>query len=149
MRDAAPTARDQDRHRAVYATPGLPAFQVYDVDDRLYAGRNPLTAVDVAELVRRGVTHVLDLREEHEWRRPGRFGAEAVEALGARGVERRSLVVADLSPPTPAVLDAAVAWIDEVLAKSDAKVFVHCHAGRERTGSVLAEVASSLVDAHP
>ena len=75
MRDAEPTARDQDRHRSVYATPGLPGFEVHDVDDRLLAGRNPLTVVDAAELSSRGVTHVLDLREEHEWRGAGRFGA--------------------------------------------------------------------------
>jgi len=140
MRDAEPTARDQNRHRAVYATPGLPGFKVYEVADHLFAGRNPLTVVDVVDLRSRGVTHVLDLREEQEWRGPGRFGAEAVEELGRRGVERHIVAVEDLSPPKPAALDDAVAWIEEVLANPGTKVFVHCRAGRERTGSVLAAV---------
>jgi len=143
MRDAEPTARDQERHRAVYATPGLPGFKVYEVGDRLFAGRNPLTVVDVAELRRRGVTHVLDLREEHEWRGPGLFGVEAVEELGKRGVDRLNVVVEDLSPPTPAVLTETVAWIERVLKEAGTKVFVHCRAGRERTGSVLAALLMS------
>jgi ADP-ribosylglycohydrolase len=138
MRDTETTVQDQERHEAVYATAGLPAFAVHELDDRLLAGRNPLTVVDVARLRRLNVSHVLDLREEKEWRPPGRFGAEAVAAMGPRGIERRNVVVRDVSPPSPKALDEAVAWIDGVVARPGTRVFVHCRAGRERTGSVLA-----------
>jgi protein tyrosine phosphatase (PTP) superfamily phosphohydrolase (DUF442 family) len=138
MHDGEPTRADLDRHRAVYSTPKLPAFSVREFDERLLAGRNPLTVVDVAELRRRGVTHVLDLREDHEWRSPGKFGVEAVDELRRVGLERRNVVIKDVTPPSPKALDEAVSWIEGALAQSATTVFVHCRAGQERTGTVLA-----------
>ena len=61
-------------HDRIYSTPGLPRFEIDELDDRLLAGRNPLSAIDAQGLVDVGVTHVVDLRERHEWETPGRFG---------------------------------------------------------------------------
>ena len=54
-------------HDRIYSTPGLPRFEIHELDDRLLAGRNPLSAIDAQRLVDAGVTHVVDLRESHEW----------------------------------------------------------------------------------
>jgi rhodanese-related sulfurtransferase len=143
MPKSEPTAGDVERHRAVYATPNLPPFEIHEIDDRLRAGRNPLTVVDVAELCVSGITHVLDLRENHEWRAPNRFGAEAVDELQRRGVERRNIVVTDMAAPSQPDLDAAVRWIEAALSKPRTRVFVHCRAGRERTAAILAALLVS------
>lgn len=63
------------------------------------AGRNPLTALDAQWLLDRGVTDVLDLREQWEWA-PSRFGQEALDELEGR-VVRRHIPVVDMGPPTP------------------------------------------------
>lgn len=133
-----PSAANSERHRLVYATPGLPPLAVHGVENQLLAGRNPLTVVDVVELQARGVTHVVDLREDAEWSAPGRFGAEAVAELDVRGIKRLAVPVRDQAAPPGHVLEAAVRWIRDALKAPDAKVFVHCRAGRERTGAVLA-----------
>ena len=65
-------------HDRIYSTPGLPRFEIHELDDRLLAGRNPLSAIDAQGLVDVGVTHVVDLRERHEWETPGRFGRAAL-----------------------------------------------------------------------
>ncbi len=57
------TNREHDR---VYAVPALPAFTFHELDDRLLAGRAPLTKVDVGMLADVGVTRILGLREEHD-----------------------------------------------------------------------------------
>lgn len=117
----------------IYRTPGLPPFEYNLVADRLYAGRNPLTAADVDEILSQGVTHLLDLREHWEWT-PPRFGAEAVARLGDR---RRSIPVTDMGEPSPEALRAASQLLNETLADPHARVYVCCRAGKERTGAVL------------
>jgi protein-tyrosine phosphatase len=143
MQAPGPTPQDTQRHRAVYARPGLPAFAMHEFDDRLLAGRNPLTVVDVAQLCAAGVTHVLDLREDAEWAASDRFGVEAIDELRRRGVERKAIRVVDQGAPSPEFLDAAVAWIEEIVARAGTRVYVHCRAGRERTAAVLAALLVS------
>ncbi|MEO8198233.1 MAG: dual specificity protein phosphatase [Thermoanaerobaculia bacterium] len=128
----------ESRHRIVYATPNLPLFQTWPAAPRIFAGRNPLTEIDVRELASRGITHVLDLREPGEWNRPGIFGSEAVEAMEPNGISRKNVPIVDISAPTAEALTAAGDWIDQVLADPASKLFVHCRAGIERTGSILA-----------
>jgi protein tyrosine phosphatase (PTP) superfamily phosphohydrolase (DUF442 family) len=123
-------------HDQVYATPGLPAFEFDRIEDWLLAGRNPLTAVDVDRLLALGVTNVLDLREEMEWL-PPRFGAEAVAALQARGVQRLHLPVADTRGPSPEQFDAACEFLKQAEQRPGARVYVHCRGGWERTAAVL------------
>lgn len=131
----------ESRHTAVYATPHLPKFCTWPATECILAGRNPLTELDVRSLAAQGVTHVLDLREPSEWNRPGIFGSEAVDAMAPLGITRRNVPIADLSAPSSAALTAAVDWIDGVLdpmrANPSARLFVHCRAGIERTGTIL------------
>lgn len=123
-------------HQSVYATPGLPKFEYSQVADRLYAGRNPLTALDVAELASLGITHTLDLREPHEWQAP-RFGDEALQEISRRGITRHHLPVVDAGVPTPEQLERAVIFLRGALREPTFKVYVHCRAGIERTSAVL------------
>jgi len=125
------------RHAAIYATPGLPAFEHWEVAARLHAGRNPLSELDVREIAGLGVTHVLDLREETEWRGPGQWGEDAVQAIPRLGLARLHLPVRDGGAPAVGRLATAVDWIDEALATPGAAVYVHCRAGLERTAAVL------------
>jgi atypical dual specificity phosphatase len=129
-------APDVPSHQQVYATSGLPAFEFDRIEDWLLAGRNPLTAIDVEQMLAQGVTHVLDLREEQEWRHP-RFGAEAVAALQARGVERLHLPVVDTLGPSPEQFEAACAFLAAAERQPGARVYVHCRGGWERTAAVL------------
>jgi protein-tyrosine phosphatase len=114
----------------------IPGFENDWITDRLKAGRNPLTADDVRSLAEDGITHVLDLREPHEWE-PPRLGQEALDEMAARGLERLHLPIEDVSPPTLETLDTAVAFIDDALMNPAARVYVHCRAGMERTACVL------------
>lgn len=126
------------RHRLVYRKPNLPRFAMHEAGEGLLAGRNPLTGADVTELLDRGVTAVLDLRQEKEWTRPGVYGRDAVATLAWCGVERLNLPVPDAGVPRGDDLERACAFLDEQLAEPGNTVYVHCRAGRERTAAVLA-----------
>lgn len=125
------------RHAEVYATPGLPPFSYFRIDERLWHGRNPLTAKDVEELRERGITHILDLREPKEYEETGRFGRDALHVLDTCGIVRRHIPVPDGGAPGPEALEDACAFLTETLANPEARVYVHCRMGRERTGAVL------------
>lgn len=129
---------EAQRHADVYATPGLPAFAYYRVQDALLGGRNPLTAQDVRALAAEGVTHILDLREEHEWAGRGRFGNDALAAIQTLGLRRLHLAVRDTYPPSAADMDAAFVFLRDALADPGARVYVHCRAGWGRTATILA-----------
>lgn len=122
-------------HLGIYRTPHLPAFEMEWLDRRIAAGRNPLSAHDVAALRTAGITHVLDLREESEWSAP-RFGAQALDAMAKMGISRLHLPIVDMGAPGALDIDRAVAWIDKALAQSNAKVYLHCRAGMERTAAI-------------
>lgn len=125
------------RHREVYATPNLPAFWLRELEPGLLYGRNPLTAIDVENLIAAGVTRVLDLRQDHEWNRPDRFGREAVAALERYGIVREPVPIEDTTAPGPEQLDRTWEILSSALAREET-VYVHCRGGRERTGTVIA-----------
>ena len=127
------------RHLETYSAAGLKhkPFEHNQVAERILAGRNPLTACDVDELCALGVTHILDLRQPHEWNDPQRFGAEAVAEIERRGLNRLHLEVTDMGAPTDQALEAACRFLDEALADPQARAYVHCRAGMERTAAVL------------
>ena len=125
------------RHIDVYTMPGLPPFQTYMVTDRILCGRNPLTSWDIRTLAESGITHIVDLREEHEWSAPGRIGAEAVEAGDSMGLSRLPLPIQDTGAPKREDFDRAYEFISSALAHPTAIVFVHCRAGRERTAAIV------------
>jgi rhodanese-related sulfurtransferase len=126
------------RHDAVRAGGTISAFVFWKVTPRLRVGRHPLTERDARELALLGITHVLDLREECEWAGPGLIGGEAIAALAALGVTRENVPIADWHAPREAELERAVGWIESVLAGRGQRLYVHCRAGIERTGTVVA-----------
>jgi predicted protein tyrosine phosphatase len=131
------TAEEKQRsHDAVYANGNLKPFERCRVVDRIWAGRNPLTALDVEELASDGITHILDLREPQEWT-PPKYGAEALIAAGECGIVRKSVPIRDTSAPTPENFDDVHAFLTAVLADQKAQVYIHCRAGIERTGAIL------------
>jgi ADP-ribosylglycohydrolase/protein tyrosine phosphatase (PTP) superfamily phosphohydrolase (DUF442 family) len=115
----------------------IPDLEFDTIHPRLLAGRNPLTAADVEQLRESGVTHVLDLREAREWTAPW-LGQEAGGAIEAAGMERLHVPVVDTRPPSGEDFDRAVEFLERVLAAPENVVYVHCRAGQERTGAVLA-----------
>ena len=130
------TPEEITQHETIYATPYLPAFNADWVTPRIMAGRNPLSARDVAWMASQGITHILDLREAREWK-PPKFGYLAVEAVQKLGLQRLHLEVWDMHAPKPQTFDAACRFIEEALLQPEAKVYVHCRAGMERTAAVL------------
>lgn len=126
------------RHAAIYGGGRLPSFQTWRIEERLHAGRNPLSEADVLDLRALGVSHLLDLREEREWRDPGRVGGEALASVERLRLRRRWEAIPDGAVPEPATLRRAADWLDTALAARDAVVYVHCRAGLERTAAVLA-----------
>jgi protein-tyrosine phosphatase len=115
----------------------FPTFEFDPITPRLLAGRNPLTAEDIERLRERGVTHVLDLREAREWA-PPRWGREALEEIERLGIERLHVPVEDTRPPADEDFERAVGFLERALEVEGSVVYVHCRAGQERTGAVLA-----------
>lgn len=128
----------RSRHDAIYSDSAVPRFRFWQLAPRLWAGRNPLSEQDLRELRARGVTHVLDLREEAEWSGPWRAGTEAVALAGEVGIARMHLPIEDCSPPSAAAFTQAAAWLDARFDEPGAVVFAHCRAGLQRTPTILA-----------
>lgn len=124
------------QHHDLYATTNIPPFQYDRVAPRLWAGRNPLTTIDIESLQGAGVTHILDLREAHEWA-PPRFGHAALAEIERAGLTRLHLPITDMGAPLLSDLQTAVAFIDGVLGEPKTGVYVHCRAGMERTAAIL------------
>jgi len=114
----------------------IPPFENDWITDRVKAGRNPLSKEDVDSLAADGITHVLDLRESHEWE-PPQVGQEALDAMTRAGIVRLNLPIEDMCAPSLDTLGEAVRFIDAALDDPKARVYVHCHAGIERTACVL------------
>lgn len=91
-----------------------------ELTPQVWIGRR-LDPPEAADAVRQGVTAVLDLTGEFD------------EAPAFLGVEYLNLPVLDLTAPTPAQLDAAVAFIEAQSARGI--VYVHCKIGFSRTAA--------------
>jgi rhodanese-related sulfurtransferase len=122
------TRSGQPEHRTPFAVSRLHPQVLY--------GQNPLLVEEATALVAAGVSHVLDLREPWEWEGPNRLGSEAVAWWSEQGTRRMHLPIPDGGAPSRDAIGAAVAFIDEAVA-GGGTVFVHCRAGKERSGLVL------------
>jgi ADP-ribosyl-[dinitrogen reductase] hydrolase len=125
------------RHQIVYSKPGLPTFTGFLASPGLFAGRNPLTDMDIEHLMARGIGVIIDLREDHEWAEPGRYGSEAVAAEPWSDLRRCHVPVRDGEAPGPDDLDRVWEILRQDARKASGDVYVHCRAGRERTGAIL------------
>jgi protein-tyrosine phosphatase len=129
--------KTQAAHDEIYTRYGLPGFEADWVTDRILAGRNCLSALDIHRLVHdHGITHILDLREAEEWCIP-MLGKDAVDSIAAHDVIRLNIPIQDGNPPTLEQVDEAVAFVSNALADPDSRVFVHCRGGQERTATIL------------
>ena len=102
--------------------------KLYRVDDRLWRGAQPGPG-GMARLRSLGVRTVVNLRYEDD-----RIEAERKEALAA-GLEYVSIPMYGLLRPKKEQIERILALIDD---PEHAPVFVHCAAGRDRTGVVVA-----------
>jgi ADP-ribosyl-[dinitrogen reductase] hydrolase len=125
------------RSQEVYARPGLPAFSTHRALPGLIVGRNPLTEMDVEQLLGDGIRLVIDLREEHEWATERHFGAEAVAAQQWCGLERFHVPVSDGDAPSREDLDRIWGILRNEALECGGDVYIHCRAGIERTGAAV------------
>ena len=107
------------------AEPGIPNF--HKVDEHLYRGAQP-TAEGWKTLAGLGVKTILDLRS----RGPLEVNAEA-RAVEAQGMRYVNIPLSGMGSPSSAAITKILA-----LLNSKDPVFVHCHYGRDRTGTVVA-----------
>ena len=103
---------------------GVPNF--HQVSDRIYRGAQP-TREGFESLAKMGVQTIVDLRREAS---QVRSEQQIVEALGMRFLS----VPMTLHAPT----DEQIARLLQELNSSAGTVFVHCHGGKDRTGTVIA-----------
>ncbi|HEX3801594.1 MAG TPA: dual specificity protein phosphatase family protein [Solirubrobacteraceae bacterium] len=105
------------------------------VFDGLIVGALPLDETDVRMLSTLGVTRVLNLVEDDEYKRGARRKVE--RALERAGIEEHRLSTEDFGNLTPELLEQATvqvnAWLDD-----GETVYLHCRAGWQRSAAVAA-----------
>ena len=104
------------------------------VTPTLWLGGAPTYGRDYRELLRHGITAVVDMRAER------RADAAFFEA---HDIAHRQYLVPDVTVPDQHVLDDAVDWIEAQIL-DDRVVLIHCAKGRGRSATVL---AAYLMDA--
>lgn len=105
--------------------PAIPKFE--QINEHVYRGAQP-TARGFEELAKMGIKSVVDLRREDQQVLREK---QIVTALGMRFVS----VPMTMHAPT----DEQIAKVMEQLQSQSAwPVYVHCHGGRDRTGTVVA-----------
>jgi ADP-ribosylglycohydrolase len=132
-----PTDPDEEAEAIGYVMPILRHFTCDEIAPSVFAGRAPIFRRDVWRLRSLGITHILDLREDHEWDGPGRRGSSAIQEIDRLGLPRFQVAIKDMGTPSVRHLDQAVAFIDAALHLGG-KVYVHCRAGVQRTGAIAA-----------
>jgi protein-tyrosine phosphatase len=114
-------------------------FGFAQVAEGLWIGAYPTDARDVQRIAVLGVTRVLNLCEDVEYRRGQRARVE--EALDDAGLVEERIGIADYGRLPAAELDRAArlvsGWIDD-----GELVYLHCRAGWQRSAAVAAAVVA-------
>jgi atypical dual specificity phosphatase len=114
-------------------------FGYAEVADGLWLGAYPTDADDVAEIAALGVTRVLNLCEDVEYRPAQRAAVEA--SFGGVGVVEERVCLVDYAGLPLAELDRAarrvVSWLEE-----GERVYLHCRAGWQRSATVAGAVVA-------
>jgi protein-tyrosine phosphatase len=117
-------------------------FRTYgyaEILNRLLIGAFPTDEKDVAMLGWVGITRILNLVEDSEYRPGERRVVQA--ALQRAGIEEARIGLADYGSLPPTEVEAAVrtvnAWLDQ-----GAHAYVHCRAGWQRSAAIAAGVVA-------
>lgn len=108
-----------------------------EVAPGLCTGAQPQDAGDVAALVAGGVTSVVNLCADEEYRPGAR--AEVAAAWAAAGVVERRLSSVDFGGLPPALLEEGARAVAAELDAGE-RVYLHCRAGWQRSATVAAAV---------
>ncbi|MDP2434969.1 MAG: dual specificity protein phosphatase family protein, partial [archaeon] len=96
------------------------------ITDEIYLGAMPFLPGDVELLHQLGVRYVVNTCDE--WRSP-------VDTYDYFGIQHLYIPVIDASPPTMGDIVRAIDFLDR--ADPQAKIFIHCRAGRGRSTTIL------------
>ncbi len=117
------------------------AYGFADVHDDLIIGAYPLDERDVAAVARLGITRLLNLVQDSEYRDGQR--AEVQAALAVAGVAETRLPLIDYGNlPIEQLQDAVetvVAWL-----RGGERVYLHCRAGWQRSAAVAAGAVATV-----
>ena len=98
------------------------------IEPQIWLGGAPSYQRDLDELLKMGITAVVDLRAERD---------AAADFFTRNGIALRQYRVPDTTVPGPDVLSDAVPWISARIADGSV-VLIHCAKGRGRSATVLA-----------
>ncbi len=96
------------------------------IDEHVFMGAFPFS-FDVSNMQRAGVGAVVNTCEEY---------AGPVAAYERAGIEQLRVPTVDFTPPSLESVESAVAFMQQQIAQGR-RVYVHCKAGRARSGTVV------------